>query len=307
MPTAATLSQYRPAHLDQRLFAYLIDLGISFILAFISVPLVLWMNRGWSYFFAHQYDDLCRFFEWDSLGLGLLALPLSLLLLLLSVTPLLLGLAYALLHDGMRGGQSIGKRALGLMTLHLPTHSPCTYGQSLRKRGVISVINIIPLLPLLDLYYLFAGSRKRSLGDLVADTMVIQIDHYRYMQDERELPVDGAQSVSIPTLDKLQRFLRPEYSLVFIALAYAWGSVFSVLSSIPYYLMMKSPLLIHSLAQVIEPQRAFIHLGTSLSLVLLLPILYRLKGGRLYSTLLVLYIAYRYVQMCVLLFNRGVF
>lgn len=305
MSTAAALPQYRPAHLDQRFFAWLIDLFITFALALMSLPLVLWLTSGWRYFFSHQYEELYRFFEWDDLGLAPLALPLSLLMLLLSATPLLLGLAYALLHDGMRGGQSIGKRALGLMTLHLPTHSPCTYGQSLRKRGVISVVNIIPLFPLLDLYYLLAGSRKRSLGDLAAGTMVIQADHYRYMQDERAQPVDGAQSVSIAALDKLQRFICPEYILAFIPLAYAWSMSFRFLSSMLYLLASGDYELLMQINKVIAPQLAFIELGVSLSLVLLLPILYRIKGGRIYSLLLTLYIAYRCVQMCFILWNNG--
>lgn len=299
-----THTQYRPAHLDQRFMAWLIDLAISFTLMLVSLPLVLLMARAWNAFFDHEYESLNNFFDWENLGLGVFALPLSLLTLLLSVTPLLLGLGYALLHDGMPGGQSIGKRFLGLMTLHLSSHSPCTYAQSLRKRSVISVVNIIPLLPLLDLYYLLAGSRKRSIGDLVADTMVIHVDHYKYMQEERKLPVDGRQSVPILALDRLQRFLSQEYSLAFIALAYAWRSVFQILASIPYFLAMRTPTTIFRLSSIIEPQRAFIQIGVSLSLLLLLPILYRLKGGRIYCLLLILYIIYLLVQFFLVLLNK---
>jgi uncharacterized RDD family membrane protein YckC len=89
-------------------------------------------------------------------------------------------IGYGFVKDGMKGGQSIGKRMTGLMVVHLPTNQPCSTGQSALRALVYLLLNFVPYLGwLVEPIMVFAASDRRRLGDRAADTMVITADEYR--------------------------------------------------------------------------------------------------------------------------------
>ena len=75
-------------------------------------------------------------------------------------------LFYVLFADGLHGGQSLGKRWLGMRVVDADTGEPCTFGQSF-VRNLTQVI-----LGPLDWIFIF-GERRQRLGDKAAGTIVI--------------------------------------------------------------------------------------------------------------------------------------
>jgi uncharacterized RDD family membrane protein YckC len=88
----------------------------------------------------------------------------------LGVVLLLLGvlwsMAYYLFADGLRDGQSLGKRRLGTRVVDAETGAPCTFGQSFVRNLLLAVLG--PL----DWIFIF-GERHQRLGDKAAGTVVI--------------------------------------------------------------------------------------------------------------------------------------
>jgi uncharacterized RDD family membrane protein YckC len=77
-------------------------------------------------------------------------------------------LSYYLLSDGLRGGQSFGKRAYKIAVINIKNGKPCGFG-----RSVVSNISLLLLGPI-DALFVFGKSRRR-LGDFAADTEVINV------------------------------------------------------------------------------------------------------------------------------------
>jgi len=75
-------------------------------------------------------------------------------------------LGYLLFADGMKGGQSIGKRIFHTAVVDATTLTPCSLGQSAVRN--ISLL----LLHILDWGFIFRAKRQR-LGDRLAGTIVI--------------------------------------------------------------------------------------------------------------------------------------
>jgi uncharacterized RDD family membrane protein YckC len=77
------------------------------------------------------------------------------------------GLMYLLFADGLRGGQSYGKRVVRIAVVHGQTLKYCTFGQSFFRNA--------PLLVLGWLDWIFiVGKNRQRLGDVVARTIVIK-------------------------------------------------------------------------------------------------------------------------------------
>lgn len=86
---------------------------------------------------------------------------------------------YTLTKDGRPRGQSIGKRMMGIMVVHLPTDAPCTRGQSARRAIVLAATGIIPWVGwLIEPLALLNTEGGRRLGDRVAGTQVIEVADY---------------------------------------------------------------------------------------------------------------------------------
>lgn len=87
---------------------------------------------------------------------------------------------YAFIKDGLRGGQSLGKRAMKLMVVHLPSNLPCTKGQSAIRYLVMFGLNLVPYVGgLVEPIVVLADGEGRRIGDRAASTQVIAVAAYR--------------------------------------------------------------------------------------------------------------------------------
>ncbi len=93
----------------------------------------------------------------------------------------LLGGAWAILYtlfkDGLGSGQSLGKRLLGLRVVKLETGEPCTFGVSALRNLTLIVQHLVPHVGfLIEPIATLAQAKGQRLGDLLANTQVIEID-----------------------------------------------------------------------------------------------------------------------------------
>ena len=96
-------------------------------------------------------------------------------------------LLYSLLRDGFGQGQSIGKKASGLMVVRLKDNLPCTKKDSLIRNIVAVGLGILlGWIPVLNFFAGFAEpiiaiihQKGMRLGDIVAKTQVIVKNEYR--------------------------------------------------------------------------------------------------------------------------------
>jgi uncharacterized RDD family membrane protein YckC len=79
---------------------------------------------------------------------------------------LLFIIGYLLFADALPGGQSLGKRLLGIAVVDDASYAPCSVFQSFVRNLVA------PILGVFDWVFIF-GSRRRRLGDMVAGTIVV--------------------------------------------------------------------------------------------------------------------------------------
>ena len=77
-------------------------------------------------------------------------------------------LGYYFLADGLEGGQSIGKRWLGMRVVDEKTGEPCTYMQSFGRNLMIALLGPID-------WIFIVGEKHQRLGDMIAGTIVIEV------------------------------------------------------------------------------------------------------------------------------------
>ena len=80
-----------------------------------------------------------------------------------------LGLGYFLFSDGLPGGQSVAKRWLGMRVISESTGMPCSFAQSFVRNFFLAFFGPI------DWLFIF-GPKHQRLGDIVAGTIVVQVD-----------------------------------------------------------------------------------------------------------------------------------
>lgn len=73
---------------------------------------------------------------------------------------------YYFFCDGFTGGQSYGKRMLGMHVIDAKTQAPCSFGQSFLRNLLLAILGPI------DWIFIF-GERHQRLGDMAAGTVVI--------------------------------------------------------------------------------------------------------------------------------------
>lgn len=99
------------------------------------------------------------------------------------------GLTYALIADGLGGGQSLGKRIVGLGVLG-PTGAPCTFLESVRRNLTVGLalallFQHVPLVwPLLwlvgaavllfEAFLVATDETGARIGDRIGDTRVVE-------------------------------------------------------------------------------------------------------------------------------------
>ena len=146
---------YPKAPLGSRFLAALLDNLIS------TVPAVLLGIAAAGAFAAHS----------SALG------PLAVLAFLLACG---WALFYNFTKDGRPGGASVGKKAMGLMVVHLATNRPCSRGQSALRYLVLLGLNLIPYLGwLVEPVVTLVSAGGRRLGDSAAGTQVILAASHR--------------------------------------------------------------------------------------------------------------------------------
>ena len=114
----------------------------------------------------------------------------------------LLGFAYTLVHDGLFNGQSLGKRVFHLKAVQAgqevivatPEMPACTVRESVIRNvplGVATFFAIIPFwgwiilvllgvpLVLLEVYLMLTSPTGSRLGDVMADTRVVQLKNLK--------------------------------------------------------------------------------------------------------------------------------
>ena len=73
---------------------------------------------------------------------------------------------YTLLADGLAGGQSYGKRMVGIRVVSMHSGAPCGFSQSFVRNLLLMILGPI------DWIFIF-GARRQRLGDKAAGTIVI--------------------------------------------------------------------------------------------------------------------------------------
>jgi uncharacterized RDD family membrane protein YckC len=73
---------------------------------------------------------------------------------------------YTLLADGLEGGQSFGKRMVGIRVVSMHSGKPCSFGQSFVRNLLLMILGPI------DWIFIF-GDRRQRLGDKAGGTIVI--------------------------------------------------------------------------------------------------------------------------------------
>jgi uncharacterized RDD family membrane protein YckC len=85
----------------------------------------------------------------------------------ISSPALLFVVVYILFADGLKKGQSLGKRAMGTAVVDATYGTPCTFWKSF-------VRNICMFLGIFDAVFIF-GKKRQRLGDRAANTIVIKL------------------------------------------------------------------------------------------------------------------------------------
>lgn len=76
---------------------------------------------------------------------------------------------YYFFQDGLRGGQSYGKRVMRTAVIDTGTGQWCSFGQAFVRNFLLAVLNFFD-------WIFIIGVRRQRLGDKLASTAVIQVD-----------------------------------------------------------------------------------------------------------------------------------
>jgi uncharacterized RDD family membrane protein YckC len=88
-------------------------------------------------------------------------------------------LTYTLLKDSFGQGQSLGKRAVGVMVVHITDNKPCSASQSTLRNLVIVFFGFIPLVGwLIEPLMVMVSDNGERIGDKAANTRVIDVRSY---------------------------------------------------------------------------------------------------------------------------------
>ena len=76
---------------------------------------------------------------------------------------------YLLFQDGLKGGQSYGKRFVNTAVIDTRTGEWCGFGQSFLRNFLLSLLSFVDWIFIL-------GQKRQRLGDMAANTAVIRVD-----------------------------------------------------------------------------------------------------------------------------------
>lgn len=81
---------------------------------------------------------------------------------------------YLFVKDGFKGGQSWGKKAVGLMVIHLSDGKPCTVGQSAVRALITLLLNLTIIGGVVEPLMVLITDNGRRLADRAVGTQVIE-------------------------------------------------------------------------------------------------------------------------------------
>ncbi|MDP4192855.1 MAG: RDD family protein [Bacteroidota bacterium] len=165
------LFEYPKAPLGKRFGACLIDGLIMFLL---SIPAIVLFMIGLSMNPNPEMIDEESF----SSGVGLVGGVFT----LWGMFSLIFPTIYSFIKDGLKNGQSFGKRFVGLMVIDTQKNSPCKIGKSAFRNLISYLIVAIPFLNLITcwiepLMVIFREDGKKA-ADFVASTQVIDASQF---------------------------------------------------------------------------------------------------------------------------------
>jgi uncharacterized RDD family membrane protein YckC len=124
---------------------------------FLPVP-ADWQHRGMA-FLIDMFIYALLHFGGPSLGFGILGG--------------FLGVLYITFRDGLFGGQSVGKRILGIRVVHLDGRS-ISYIDSSFRNVLFIIYLLIPAAIVIEAVAAYRHPERRRLGDRIARTCVVQ-------------------------------------------------------------------------------------------------------------------------------------
>lgn len=149
--------KYLKASLGNRFLASLLD---GLIMLGFAIPSIILYVIGLSKISRYNFDE---------------SIPLFVFAAFLYLIPL----SYSFIKDGLGKGQSWGKKAVGLMVIHLSDNTPCSFGQSFLRNLIMTLIGIVPFIGwLVEPIIVLASEDGRRLGDKAADTQVIESKYF---------------------------------------------------------------------------------------------------------------------------------
>lgn len=153
---------YTKASIGRRFLAWVID---GFIELLFITPLVIWIIKM---IIIAEDNSYSSDYQEARIMIGIL------LMVLLYIVLSIAAITYFLLKDGFKGGQSVGKRVMGLKVISLDTGTDCDYKTSLIRNVLYILVGLIPIVgQLLDPIMICVREDGRRVGDLVANTVVV--------------------------------------------------------------------------------------------------------------------------------------
>ena len=125
--------------------------------AFLPVP-ADWQHRGMAFLIDMLLYALLHF-GGPALGFGILGG--------------FLGVLYITFRDGLFGGQSVGKKILGIRVVHIDGR-PISYIDSSFRNVLFIIYLLIPAAIVIEAVAAYRHPERRRLGDRVAGTCVVQ-------------------------------------------------------------------------------------------------------------------------------------
>ena len=138
------------APLEQRLLARILDIFVAFAL-FFAVTFVTLLSIILVGILSNSSTALSELISSIGVSIGFL-----------------IALLYSLLADGLKGGQSYGKRIMKITVIDVKSRKPCTFIQSFARNLLLQLITTIDCISII-----FSDKRQR-LGDRIANTIVIK-------------------------------------------------------------------------------------------------------------------------------------
>jgi len=125
--------------------------------SFLPVP-ADWQHRGMA-FLIDMFLYALLHFGGPALGFGILGG--------------FLGVLYITFRDGLFGGQSIGKKILGIRVVHMDGR-PISYIDSSFRNVLFIIYLLIPAAIVVEAVAAYRNPERRRLGDRIAKTCVVQ-------------------------------------------------------------------------------------------------------------------------------------